>query len=109
MSTEMKATSSSRTREKIHAIRTCWAQTCEPTVVRLYVAATYGSPGFNVAELSAHAPGEEGASQHVIEVLPSPELLHNDDGRHDGSHGRWRLAYASFDILWLISFIIAGV
>lgn len=77
--------------------------------MRLYVAATYGSPGFNVAELSAHAPGEEGASQHVIEVLPSPELLHNDDGRHDGSHGRWRLAYASFDILWLTSFIIAGV
>jgi hypothetical protein len=45
----------------------------------------------------------------VIEVLPSPELLHNDDGRHDGSHGRWRLAYASFDILWLTPFIIAGV
>jgi hypothetical protein len=45
----------------------------------------------------------------VIDVLPRPELLHNDDGRHDGSHGRWRLAYASFDILWLTSFIIAGV
>lgn len=77
--------------------------------MRLYVAATYGSPGFNVAELSAHVPGEEGAIQHVIDVLPRPELLHNDDGRHDGSHGRWRLAYASFDILWLTSFIIAGV